>query len=71
MLPDFFSGSEAEKNGLKIDDKILSVNDISVDQIDYEAQKDFFSEMDKVKLLVDRNGEQLEIGFKLQSILID
>jgi hypothetical protein len=63
-----YSGSDAEKNGLKIDDKILSVNDIDVNMIDYESQKDFFSDLSEVKLLIDRKGEQMEIEFKLQAI---
>jgi len=68
IVTGLYSGSEAEINGLKIDDKILSVNNISVDLIDYESQADFFTDLEKVKLQIDRNGEVKEIEFKLQYI---
>jgi len=68
IVTGLFKGSEPENNGLRIDDRILEVNVVSVAMIDYEARKDFFSGLDEVKLLVDRRGEHKEIEFKLKYI---
>ena len=68
IVTGLFRASEPEKNGLGIDDRILEINGVSVAMIDYEAQKDFFSGLDEVKLLVERNGQQKMIEFKLQYI---
>jgi PDZ domain-containing protein len=68
IVTGLYTGSDAEINGLKIDDKILSVNEISVDSISYESQEKFFADLNKVKLKIDRNSVFREIEFSLQSI---
>ncbi|OFX37045.1 MAG: hypothetical protein A2X08_12050 [Bacteroidetes bacterium GWA2_32_17] len=61
--------SEAEKKGLKIDDKIISVNGIPIEKIPFETQEDYFKKIDKVKLLVKSAGITKIIEFKLEQLL--
>jgi len=64
-----YENSSAEKNGLKIDDEIISVNNIPISQIQYEAQNDFFEELSKAELAVKRGDKQLIIKVDFQSLL--
>ena len=68
IVTGLFSSSNAHKSGLKIDDKILSVNGINVEQINYERQESFFKKLNNVKLKIKRNDEILEISFKLETL---
>lgn len=60
---------QAEKSGLKIDDQIISVNGISVGQIPFRRQTDFFEKLDEVNLIVKRGETTKNIKFKLESVL--
>ncbi len=63
-----YSGSNAEKNGLEIDDKIIAVNGISIHEISYESQKDFFKELSNIVLTINREEIVKEIEFDLEPI---
>lgn len=65
----FHKDSNAEKSGLQLDDKIISVNNISVKEIRFEQQKAFFNSNKKITLLVERNGSRNEITFKQKEML--
>lgn len=58
-----------EKNGLEIDDIIISVNGKNVWEIPYQSQRDFFEALDEVNLLVQRGSVKKNISFKLESVL--
>ncbi|MFH2141350.1 MAG: aspartyl protease family protein [Bacteroidota bacterium] len=62
-------GSPAEKQGLQIDDKIISVNKISVEKISFKTQNDFFKQLDKVEFIINRSGNLIKIKFKLFPLL--
>lgn len=68
IVTGFYRGSNAEKQGLKIDDRIIAVNGISIHDISYESQKEFFKELYNVVLTINRNDEILDIRFHLESI---
>jgi hypothetical protein len=69
IVTGLYSGSNAEKQGLKMDDKIMSVNGISIHDISYESQKEFFKELSKVVLMVKRNNELIKFGIDLEPVL--
>lgn len=60
---------QAEKSGLKIDDQIISVNGISVGQIPFRRQSEFFEKLDEIDLVVKRGEAIKNIKFKLESVL--
>jgi len=68
IVTGLYSGSNAEKQGLKIDDKIISVNGISIHDISYESQKEFFKELSNIVLTLTRNKELINISFDLEPI---
>jgi len=68
IVTGLYRNCNAEKAGLKIDDRILAVNGTSVKQITYESQKGFWDELAKVSLTVKRDEELKEITFKLETI---
>jgi len=69
IVTGLYSSSSAEKSGLMIDDKIISINGINVGEINYEKQKSFFKNIDEVYLKVKRNNKLIELNFKLKPII--
>ncbi len=61
--------SNAEKAGLKIDDKIITVNGENVALLDYELQKTYFDTIEELELGVERNGNFIKITFRLEPVL--
>jgi len=68
IVTGLYSRCHAEKQGLKIDDKIIAVNGINVDQISYKSQKDFFKKLSNIVLTINRNDLIKDIKFKLEPI---
>ncbi len=68
IVTGLYSGCNAEKQGLKIDDRIIAVNGISIHEISYESQKEFFKKLSNVILTVKRNDELKDIRFNLEAI---
>ena len=62
------SGCNAENNGLMIDDKIIAVNGVSIHEIDYKSQKDFFKGLSNILLTIKRDETIKEIQFDLKPI---
>jgi C-terminal processing protease CtpA/Prc len=69
IVAGLYKGSNAEIAGLKIDDKIISVNGIDIHQIPFKEQAEFWDKLDKVVLIVLRNGEEIRIEFDLEYVL--
>lgn len=69
IVTGLYSSSAAEKGGLMIDDKIISINDVNVEEINYKRQKSFFRNIDKVNLKVERNNKLIELNFSLNPII--
>ena len=69
IVTGFYKDSNAELAGLKIDDKIISVNGIDIHQIPYKEQGKFWKETDKVVLIVLRKDEEKIIEFDLKYVL--
>lgn len=69
IVTGFYKGTPAEKSGLQIDDRIISVNGRNVAEIPYKEQGKFFKGLDELHLTVSRDGKNVEITFPLVSIL--
>lgn len=61
--------SPAENAGLKIDDRIISINEFPVEEISYRQQKGFFDELDNVRFVIRRIEEAKIIEFELSPLL--
>jgi len=61
--------SPAENTGLKIDDRIITVNDVPVEEIPFEEQNEFFRKTKRLEMSIVRGDETLSVGFKLNPIL--
>ncbi|MDY0281021.1 MAG: PDZ domain-containing protein [Salinivirgaceae bacterium] len=59
----------AEKQGLKIDDKIISVNNISVEDIEYTTQDSFFLNTNRISMVVEDSSGRKTLKFKLKPLL--
>ncbi len=70
IVTGLFSSSAAEKSGLMIDDKIISINGVKVEEIKYEEQGDFFKNINKVNLEIERNNQLFELSFELKPMLL-
>jgi len=68
IVTGLYRGSNAEKQDLKIDDKIVAVNGIGIHEIGFESQKRFFKELSNIVLTVVRHEEVKEIQFDLVPI---
>jgi hypothetical protein len=68
IVTGFYRGCNAEKAGLKIDDRIIAINDIDIHQIPYESQKEFFKNLSNVKLTIERHDVTKVIQFDLEAI---
>jgi len=69
LVSGIYSSLNADRAGLKIDDRILSINGVDVNDISYELQKSYFDDLDEVHLIVERDGEIIEFHFQLKPIL--
>ena len=60
-----FDDSPAEKSGMQFGDKIISANGICVLEIPFEKQQDFWRNLDRVELVVLRDGEEMKFEFEM------
>lgn len=59
-------GSNAEKAGLKIEDKIIEINGMRIDSLNFKQKDDFFEKSDSLELLINReNRPKRKITFVL------
>ncbi len=68
IVTGLYSGCNPEKQGLKIDDRIIAVNGISIKEISYESQKEFFNELSDVVLTINRDDLIKEIRIRLEPV---
>lgn len=64
-----FASSNAEKSGLRIDDRIISVNGINVKEIDLEKEYSMFKNLDEITLGIKRNEKLIEMNFSIGPII--
>ena len=69
IVTGLYSSSTATKSGLMIDDKILSVNGISVEEINYAKQESFFKKTDEINFKIERNNKLIELNFNLEPVI--
>ncbi len=61
-------GSNAEKAGLKIDDKIIKVNNIDINSIQFKQHKTIWQQTDSIELTIKKNDSIANrIKFKLET----
>jgi len=65
----FFDGTNAHHSGMQAGDKIIFVNGISVLDIPFEEQHDFWKNLEEVELIVLRDDEELKFEFELNPSL--
>jgi hypothetical protein len=66
IVTGLYENSFAEINGLKIDDKIISINNIPISQIKYSEQDSFFDDLNNIILKIKRGNNIIEINIKLK-----
>ncbi|KAF5074589.1 hypothetical protein DSECCO2_179550 [anaerobic digester metagenome] len=69
VVKGFHANTPAQKSGLMVDDRIIAVNDVSVEEISYHQQDSLFSNLSEVSLKVKRNNELLSFSFSLKPVL--
>jgi hypothetical protein len=69
IVTGMYNNCNAEKAGLKIDDKIVSINGTEVKNIGYENQREFIEKLTDITLTIERNGERSEIIFRTKPVL--
>lgn len=57
----FFADSNAEKSGLRTDDRIIEINGTPVKEIDFYSHAEYLYKKETLLLKVDRNSNQFEI----------
>lgn len=65
----FYYPSNAKNSGLKIGDKIIEINGTSVTSITKDEEENYFDDIQKVKLKVERNDEAMEFSFNLEPVI--
>jgi hypothetical protein len=65
IVTGMYEGSMAEQLGLRVDDKIISINDTPAEEIPYEEQTDYFINIDRVKINFLRANISKTIEFDL------
>lgn len=65
IVTGFYENSNAQKSGLQIDDKIISVNGKDIHNISYKEQEELWDKIDNLVLIVIRNNKEEKIEFKL------
>jgi len=65
IVSGMYRNSPAEKEGLMIDDKIITINKTPVEKIPYEEQEEYFEKIRRVTLEVSRQGNLHTIEFAL------
>lgn len=65
----FYYPSNAKNSGLKIGDKIIEINGTSVTSITKDEEENYFDDIQKVKLKVERNAEAMEFSFNLKPVI--
>ncbi len=69
IVSGLYSNSNAEKAGLKIDDRILKINGINIASIHRKNREKIISQNDSIHLIIQRrNNPKLNIKFKLENI---
>ena len=69
IVTGLYRGSNAEIAGLEIDDKIISVNGIDIHKILFTERSGFWKKIDRVSLIVLRDGEEKRLEFDLEYVL--
>jgi len=69
IVTGLFENTAAERQGLKIEDKIISINGVPVEKTTYKDQKYIFPKLDKVKLVIKRAEGIKNIVLKLDPLL--
>jgi len=69
IITGFYDNSPASLSGLKIDDKVTHVNDMPVNKISYEDQKDLFKTLNKIKVTIKREDKFIDFWFKLKEVI--
>jgi predicted aspartyl protease len=69
IVTGFFSGSDAEKAGLQIDDRIVTVDDLAIENLDYRTRSDYFDNADSLKLGIEHDGKLKHITVKLAPVI--
>jgi len=66
IVTGLYEGSEAEKNGIQIDDKITHINGEPILNISYEQQRKIIKESNEIILTINRNNQKLFFKLKLK-----
>lgn len=63
-----YENSHADEQGLKIGDRIISVNGIEVENIHYKKQRDMLNNSKELDLIIQREDEFFKMNITLESI---
>jgi predicted aspartyl protease len=64
-----YKDSNAEKSGLRINDKIIAVDGKKVSELPFRSLRKYIENRNDIELTIERNGETKALRFKLEPIL--
>lgn len=70
VIISIFKDSPADKAGLKVNDVLIKVNDVSVDNMDLDKVVDLIKKKDKTAIIVERNGEKKSFTINISEVEI-